>query len=99
MKKILIILLYVFVLYSCATTALNKSVKKVELGMTKKEIVKIMGKTYNSSGAVKTPEGNLETIKYTDTTTSGYTFHFLNDKLVKWNEGTKNQYPSRPRRH
>jgi len=97
MKNILIVFLSAFMLFSCATATLDSRVKKIELGMDKKKVVKIMGKTYNSSGAVKTSEGNLETIKYANSTTSGYTFQFLNDKLVKWDDGVNKNLRPRPR--
>lgn len=84
--NILTVILCSFVLFACGTTAnVGSKIKKVELGMSKKEVVRILGDSYAPLGAVVTEKGNLETVRYTSTWTDEYYFvNFLDGRLVEW---------------
>ena len=87
MKKILTGLL-LFLLFSACGTLNNTSdrAKKLELGMTKKEVINIMGKGYRIVSASQTPEGALETLRYESSVDYDYMINLLNGKLVEWYE-------------
>lgn len=84
--NLLVVGLFTLTIYSCGTTAnLSSKMNKLELGMSKKEAVKIVGDSYKSLGAISTYEGNLETIRYESTWTQEYYIvRFLDGKLVEW---------------
>lgn len=84
--NLLVVGLFTLTIYSCGTTAnLGSKMNKLELGMTKKEAIKIVGDSYKSLGAISTYEGNLETIRYESTWTEEYyVVRFLDGKLVEW---------------
>lgn len=87
MKKILLAIIFTLVLTSCGTVNLGGKVKNVEIGMTKHELTSKLGKSYNVKGAVKTPDGTLETISYYDALYGfTYIFNLLDGKLVEWYE-------------
>lgn len=95
MKKIIrynllaFILTCVISLSSCGTWNLSSKMKQLELGMTKQEVIHILGNNYSTIGAIATPDGNLETVFYTgDGVTSGdYTVRYLDGKLFEWFAG------------
>lgn len=86
MKKIITILVLVFTLSACAGTMnLGNKVKQIEVGMSKHEVISKLGKSYDMKGAVKTPDGTLETISYYDSLYGySYIFNFLDGDLVEW---------------
>lgn len=93
MRKILLfVLLITFLLPSCGVyqKALidgNNNVAKVELGMTKSEVLSLMGDAYRFSGLKKNEAGNLvEYIWYPATANSIYFFTFKDAKLIEWKE-------------
>lgn len=52
--------------------------------MTKQEVVSVLGTRYTHLEAIAVPEGDLETIAYSDNLYgNSYTIRFLNDKLVE----------------
>lgn len=68
----------------------DKNVKKVELGMTKKEVTSILGQSYVPFSAVQTPEGMMEAIRYDVEANNDYlifyVYSFRNGKLVEWHQ-------------
>lgn len=92
LKNLFITFLLAVAVSSCSTykTMLkaNDNVKKVELGMTKDQVVSIMGdKTYRMSGLKESSEGLLEErIWYPATQGSIFIFVFVDDKLIEWSE-------------
>jgi len=62
----------------------DSNIRKVELGMSKKKVIDIMGKSYRAVGAIHTPEGDVEIIGYENAEEGMYKMHILNDKLVQW---------------
>ena len=43
---------------------MDSKMKDIELGMTKKKVISILGKDFESAGARMTSEGSIETISY-----------------------------------
>ena len=87
-RKVLYSLLLVGLLASCASTFgvanLGSKVKKLELGMSKKEALNILGKTYDVVAVSQTPEGNVEILSFFGTNGPTYIVHFLDGKLVEY---------------
>lgn len=101
MKKIILALIIVFALSSCGSTKdamnLGSNLKKVEVGMTKKEVISVLGKSYSPKGGVQTPNGVVDIISYEDINGQKYSFHFLEGELVEWyKEDAFRQHPPRP---
>lgn len=87
MRRIILVILTAFIITACGTMNLTGKVKKVEIGMTKHEVVNILGNSFNAKGGVLTPEGAIETISYYDSIYgTTYIFNFLDGKLVEWFE-------------
>jgi len=95
MKKLIILSLIACLFAACSSysnmTKAKNNVKKVELGMTKKEVISTMGKVYEVVGASTTRDGmRVETLKYEggDATTllidRYYFFTFEDGVLVEW---------------
>lgn len=92
MKRCLLFLLLIMaiVFVSCGTINTSSRAKKLELGMTKQEVIKTMGQGYRIVSASKAPEGTLEVLRYESSVDYNYMIHLLDGKLVEW-------YEERPR--
>lgn len=65
----------------------NDNVKNVSLGMTKEQVIAIMGQSYRLSGVSSLENGGLkEAIWYPATQKSIFFFTFEADKLIEWHE-------------
>ncbi len=95
MKKLIVISLIACLFAACSSynsmSKAKSNVRKVELGMTKKEVISVMGKVYEVAGASTTRDGmRVETLKYEGgDAISGlvdryYFFTFENSILVEW---------------
>lgn len=88
MRKILVILLSVFLLNSCASQGgLNRMEKleKLELGMSKKEVLAIMGDKYIVDSVSETPEGKMEVLSFNATYHyPEYLLYFLDGRLKEY---------------
>lgn len=63
----------------------DSNIKKVEIGMTKSQVVSIMGNSYDSAGARKSYNGTTqEAIKYVVNEDVWYMLYFEDGKLVEW---------------
>jgi len=73
---------------SCGSTMnMGSKMKRVEIGMTKKEVINILGNTYDVVAARDTPDGPLEVVRYTGMTIDGYytyIINFIDGRLVEW---------------
>lgn len=103
--KWLYVLLATFLLTSCGTLMqpyqMDSKMKDIELGMTKKKVISILGKDFESAGARMTSEGSIETISYktasmTENTEGYYLLSFKDGKLVEW---FKEKYPVHNHQH
>lgn len=89
MKRITLIASIVILLSACASqfgvANLGSKVKQLEIGMTKKEVIKVLGTSYDIIGAGRTPQGTEETIRYSGLNAYGYyVFHFLDNELMEF---------------
>jgi len=71
-------------LYSCGASSLAGKARNLQIGMTKKEVVNIMGNGFTTLAARQTPEGALETIRYENVMEHPYIISFMDGKLVEW---------------
>lgn len=88
MKKIFILLLISSILCSCKVfygENYDDSVKKLELGMSKKEVLHIMGNNYVIQNSSSTPDGNIEILLFNTIFYSNYALVFLDGELIEIN--------------
>lgn len=83
MRKLLFALL-IATLFTACGAAYNTQLKQVELGMTRDQIVTLMGDKYVTKETKKVGASQSETIEYKDRYKYHWLFRFENDKLVEW---------------
>lgn len=66
------------------TMQVDSNIKKIELGMSKQQVISIMGKHYQAVGAYALPEGSVEILAYSNHENAVYNIHVLNDKVIRW---------------
>lgn len=90
MKNIFIISIIILIMSSCAALEYpsvrnDNNIKNVEIGMTKEEVVAIMGKDYLSAGSYQSDEGPIQIMRWIATAEdSWYELHFVNNILQEW---------------
>lgn len=90
MKKIIFCTtLCLVILASCGSSKFASGLKRLELGMTKQEVVSLLGNKYKLMGSVNTPDGVLETWKCSDPNyvlgeSDDFILNFLNGRLDEW---------------
>lgn len=88
LTKWIFVLLTFFTLTSCASYKIETKMQNIELGMSKKKVVSILGKNYDAVGAGITPEGAFERISYPFSTLMNedgyYILSFKDNVLVEW---------------
>lgn len=82
-------ILFILVLASCGSTKLESGLQKIEIGMTKEQVISILGKSYIIMGAGSSPDGNLETWSYSDPNVmedpnKRIIVNFLDGRLDEW---------------
>ncbi|ADY52255.1 hypothetical protein Pedsa_1698 [Pseudopedobacter saltans DSM 12145] len=93
MKKTLISLsffvsLFIFgcSMYNVVNYDANQRMRSINLGMSKNEVIKAMGKYYIVNSASKDSQENLkEILAYKSDVNEEYKLVFINDKLTEWN--------------
>lgn len=83
MKKIFFAFVFAFVLSACGPTY-NTALKQVELGMTKQQIVALMGQEYITTNPGTSQNTRHEIIEYKDKFKYHWMFEFSDGRLVKW---------------
>lgn len=88
-KYILLSGLSICLFTSCGATlsnaiAADNNIQKLELGMTKQEIITIMGNTYKRLEVKQAPGGYQETLGYLDYQDGLYRLRLLDGKLQEW---------------
>lgn len=87
MKVILYCCVLAIGLSSCFTMVHTTTVSRVELGMPKTQVIKIMGNTFKLGGVKMVGNDKIEVVEYYDDFHDEvYQFHFSNDKLTEWNK-------------
>lgn len=90
LKKAALLLVLSIVLVSCATS-FDSSVKNLQLGTTKADVIKKLGKDYQVVSMEQTDKGYAEVIRYAINPSKDknvapsyrYILYFLDEKLVK----------------
>lgn len=85
MKKIFFACLVAFTLSACGPVY-NTQLKQVELGMTQREIVSLMGDKYS---VVDQRSNGDQTLEYVDKFKNHWYFVFVNGQLNKWYKETE----------
>lgn len=102
MKKLFIISIVALVLTGCSAMQevmnLDKNARKLEQGMTKKEVVHLLGNSYKVVEGRSTYRGFVEVIGYTNAEEGVYNLVFLDGKLDSW-VYEKNQPHHHPHPH
>lgn len=83
MKKLLIIIIVTTFFAACGPVY-NKELKQVKLGMTRQEIVNLMGDKYVSKDVHTIGTKEYETLEYKDKYKYHWLFTFENDLLTEW---------------
>lgn len=92
MKKLLFVPVFILMLsmVSCASVSgvFNKTpeerVKQLELGMTKKQVTDILGKTYKPLSLENSPSGRVETLSVDVDEDWRYVIKLLDGRLENW---------------
>ncbi|MDR2949168.1 MAG: hypothetical protein ACK5KL_13570 [Dysgonomonas sp.] len=89
MKKLFFALFLAVTLAACGAfgPVYNTQLKQVELGMTQREIVTLMGDKYN---VVDQRNNGDQTLEYVDKYKNHWFFVFVNGQLNKWYKETEN---------
>ena len=108
MRKLFILPVFIVVLsmVSCASvnSVFNKTpearVKQLELGMTKKQVTEILGKTYKPLSLENSPAGRIETLSVDIDADWRYVIKLLDGRLENWvRERIPNSYGTRTSDH
>lgn len=86
MKKLFFALFIAVTLAACGPVY-NTQLKQVELGMTQREIVSLMGEKYS---VVDQKSNGDQTLEYVDKYKNHWFFVFVNGQLNKWYKETEN---------
>lgn len=79
--------------------SMDEKMRQVKLGMTKEEVIRILGKEYEQAGARQTPYGTVESISYltqsyvTDNSDGYYILSFRDGRLVEWFKDKNTRHP------
>lgn len=91
MTKIFIAFSFILVIFfSCsvqqAIMKTDSNMKKIQLGMSKEEVINTMGKQYRIAGADRLNDNSImELITYENAYNEEYQLWFKNEVLMKWN--------------
>lgn len=83
MKKLLFVIFITLFFVACGAVY-NSQLKQVELGMTRQEIVNLMGDKYESKDVQRVGANQYETLEYKDRYKYHWLFTFENNELIKW---------------
>jgi hypothetical protein len=77
--------LLLLVLAACSS--MDSRTRKLQLGMSRAQAVKILGSDYTVAGAKKDSDGSaLEVLRFGEKKDVGLFLYFNNDKLVQWGD-------------
>ncbi len=96
LKKLLITPLFILLFASCASWYYSsvKQLHNIELGMTKQEVIQIVGKNNTPLSLEKGEDGTIyETIRCILDNTEYYYFDFENNGLIRWYKEADHPYP------
>lgn len=84
MKKVIFTVLISTLLFACSGKVYNSALKQVELGMTKGQVIGLMGDEYTTTGQRESWGKTYESLQYTDRYKFHWFFDFENNRLIKW---------------
>lgn len=83
MKKILFTFCLILCFVACASY--RTKIRNIELGMTKEQVVQIMGKSYENTGEKLVGEDVVKTISYKDEVRNKrFLLYFKDNRLIEW---------------
>lgn len=92
MKKLFAALLICVFISACSSLkTYNSALKQIDLGMTKEQVVGLMGQDYQTTGIINENNKTYETIEYKDMYKFHWFFEFENNHLYKWYKETENK--------
>ena len=96
-KRLLLVCCISYMLTSCVsnyiTWSTNDNIKKIGLGMSKEQVIQILGKDYIVSSSSKDERNNqIEVLAYKSAAYEEYRLKFVNAKLTEWNREFTNKY-------
>lgn len=101
-SEVIVFLLSIW-MTGCVTNNLayrtNEKIKQVNLGMTKSEVIAILGPKYMIASSSKDEKGNpAEVLAYKSDSSEEYRLKFISNKLIEWNREHINKYviPDQP---
>lgn len=90
MKRVILILFLAAFFAACGGLKVyNNALKQIELGMTRQEVVALMGDKYNTTGPRRIADKELETLEYKDMYKNHFFFEFSDNQLYKWYKETE----------
>lgn len=98
MKKSLLLMYCIgYLLTACVSNHItwntHANIKKVAIGMSKEQVVKILGNDYLVSSSSKDERGNnVEVLAYKSDIHEEYRLKFINTQLAEWNREFTNKY-------
>ncbi len=98
-KKALLFISIAFLIAGCKSTMniwnADSNMKKIELDMTKEQVIKKMGNEYHRVGSFKADDGTLvEILGYQNTGSDFYILQFENGILKEWHKEMRSAYPT-----
>lgn len=90
MRRITWVLFITIFLAACGSFKVyNKALKQIELGMTRQEVVSLMGDNYSTTGPRLVDDKELETLEYKDMYKNHFFFEFVDNHLYRWYKETE----------
>ncbi len=90
MKRVIFVMFLAIALAACGSFKVyNDALKQIELGMTKQEVVSLMGDKYTTSGTRYIEGKEYEVLEYKDMYKNHFFFEFADNKLYKWYKETE----------
>lgn len=75
------------------TWSANENIRKVALGMSKEQVIKILGRDYLVASSTKDERGNpVEVLAYKSAVYEEYRLKFINAQLIEWSREFTNKY-------
>ncbi|GAB3914597.1 hypothetical protein GCM10028803_60290 [Larkinella knui] len=72
----------------------NSAMKKVTIGMSKEQVIQLVGDDYMIASSSKDDKGNhLEVLAYKSDVDEEYKLKFINSRLMGWSREHINKYP------
>jgi outer membrane protein assembly factor BamE (lipoprotein component of BamABCDE complex) len=96
-RSVLLIYCLGCLLTACVSNHINWStdanIKKIALGMSKEQVIQILGDDYMVASSSKDERGNrIEVLAYKSAAYEEYKLKFVNAQLAEWNREYTNKY-------